>query len=129
VIYQDISSLMASESIGTLGVNLFWGHMPNTPDTCVVVYEYMGEPPVYSKDAVEWERPRLQVVCRAKTYVEAMQKAEAVFELLSNVKRLTINGTLYDSIRARQRPFADPQGKDDQGRFRVFCNYAIRKAS
>lgn len=128
MIYQDITTLLVADGIGSPGTTLFWGHMPDMPDSCVAVYEYMGEQPVYTKVGMEWERPRIQVVTRAKTHVEAVQKAQDVYAILGFVKGSTINGTLYDSIRARQRPFADPNGKDDRGRFRVFCNYAIKKA-
>jgi hypothetical protein len=128
VIYQDISSLLESGGVGTLGSNLFWGMLPDAPDLATAVFEYAGEPPTYVKSRkVEWEHPRLQVITRGKTYIEAMQKAEDVYAALHGVRGQTINGKLYDSIRARQRPFADPSGKDDRGRFRVFCNYAVKK--
>lgn len=124
MLYQDLTPLIT----GLAGAPLFWSHMPATPDALTTVYEYPGDSPVYSKTAMEWERPRIQVVTRALTYAEAMQKAEDIYGGLSTLRRDTLNGTFYDSIRANQRPFADPNGRDDKGRFRVFCNYAIKKA-
>jgi hypothetical protein len=126
MIYQDINSLLVPE-LGTVGTNLFWSHMPATPNSAIAIYEYPGEAPVYTKKTMEWELPRIQVVTRALTYVEAMTKAEEVYTILSNIRRTDIDGTFYDYIRARQRPFADPNGRDDGGRFRAFCNYAIKK--
>lgn len=126
MIYQEIVSRLTSEGVGTFGTNLFWGRLPDSPDTAVAVFEYMGEEAVHSKGGDEWERPRFQVISRAKSYIDAMTKAEAVYAALNDYSG-TLNGVFYDRIQARQRPFADPSGVDDADRFRVFCNYSARR--
>lgn len=126
MIYAEIVSRLTSRGIGAFGTNLFWGRLPDTPDSAVAVFEYLGEPSVRSKDGDEWERPRFQVIARAKSYVAAMQKAEDAYAALNGFSG-NLEGAHYDSITARQRPFADPSGVDDADRFRVFCNYSARR--
>ena len=115
----------------TAGSDLFASEMPGVPDACVAVYEYPGERPEHAfgaNSAPHQEKPRFQVVCRnaAGEYDLARSQAETIFQLLDKVTSTTLSGTVYHRIAALQSPFA--MAPDENGRPRVACNFATRKA-
>ena len=52
----------ANNATLTLGTNLTYGFMPETPDLCVAVYEYQGIPPMatFGSQGFEIDRPSIQ---------------------------------------------------------------------
>lgn len=112
---------------GRAGVDLFWGQIPNTPDNAVVVFEYLGSPPDRTKGGMEYGYHPLQVTVRNISYDAAIAKAWQIFGILGDRGPETLGSGVYDWIRARQMPFADPSGKDAGDRFRVLCNYVAKR--
>ena len=51
-----------------LGTNLFLSLLPESPDTCMGVFENAGVAPVYTFGATSVTRPELQVIIRNSSY-------------------------------------------------------------
>jgi hypothetical protein len=130
---EDIGTYLAAD-VGslTLGTNLFLGRMPDTPDTCVAVYEYGGEVPVATMNggAVPLvEQPRIQVVTRALGYSSARTLATSIWaslEVLVNYDSLT-SGLRYHRVGALQSPFA--LERDTADRILIAQNFRVQKAT
>ena len=86
----------AHTSQGTLGTNLFLATLPDSPDSCVAVYENAGSSPVFSMGSggIRIDYPMLQIICRAarEDYPTARDKAENIRVLLASVLETTISG-------------------------------------
>lgn len=127
MLLDEIASYLASQGVGTEGVDLFKSLMPDEPSNCVALYDYGGSPPAMTlgAGAAQWEEPRIQVVARATTYSAARTKIGDVFTVLHSLLNTTLSGTLYISIEAVQSPFL--LDRDESGRVRCACNFHIRK--
>ena len=132
MILDDLSSFIAAGSTKfTAGTNLFRSMMPPTPHTCVGIYENAGLPPDWSMGASTptRERGRVQIVCRSTSYQTARTNMETIHVLLdhkiTNSTSVSSSGPRYLQVRASQTPF--PIGQDENGRFRLACNYDIDK--
>jgi hypothetical protein len=102
-----------------LGTNLFLSKMPDTPDTCVCIYEYQGSAPVmtFGATAIQMDRPSVQISVRAARddYAAARDLAQALRTLVSGIvdvtassvvmKRVEPTGTFYAlSVDQLERP-------------------------
>jgi hypothetical protein len=118
MLLDDIDSYLTQNGI----TDIFIGQLPPSPDDCVSLFEYAGEPP-----DLHWngEYPGLQVIARAKKYPTARAKIEQVKNILHGVTEETINGTRYLLIHARQSP--ETLGKDENGRQMFVVNFRIIK--
>ena len=122
MLLDDIKDYLEQNDIGTFGADLFIGQIPPSPDDCIALFEYAGEPP-----DLHWEGeyPGLQVIARAKKYTDARSTIEQVKNVLHGVVEETINGTRYLLIHARQSP--ETLGKDENGRQLFVVNFRIIK--
>lgn len=120
------------QSQGTLDSDVFLGSMPDDPivsaATVTALYATPGSSPqeVFGSDA--YLRERVQVVVRSRLYPTAMTKAEAIRDLLHGVSNETVGGRFYARISALQSAPFQLGGPDDQGRFRIACNYDCWRA-
>jgi len=128
---DDIGAYLVTQSIGTLGSDLFLGWLPDTPDTCVAVIEGIGDEALEtlgSTSSTNMEQPALQIICRGAPddYNTPRIKAEAVKAALQDVANQVLTSTLYYRIRMRHPPW--PMGKDENKRFMLSTNYDVIKA-
>lgn len=114
----------ANNATLTLGTNLTYGYMPETPDLCVAVYEYQGIPPLatFGNQAFEIDRPSIQVVVRASKndYPAARNLAQDLRILLAAVVDTSINGLRV--VRLASSGSLLPLGTDNLERPRVAFN-------
>ena len=86
MLLEDIGTYLQTNSVGTLGTNLFLNTMPEEPDILVVVNEYLSTEPFATmrQGAPLVERPRLQLVVRdmPQEVVAAHNRARAAYLLL-----------------------------------------------
>ena len=116
----------------TTGENLYLGALPDgagTVDTAACLYETGGFFPVHAMAAgpgsALLERPRMQVVTRAKRSQTARQLMHNIFQRLDGLSDTTINGTRYLLISAVSSPAQ--MGLDGSTRPRFVCNFDIVK--
>lgn len=104
----------------TLGTNLFLGRLPDSPDTCVALFEDTGGAPldVYGGDtAPVIEQAGLAVHTRAASYATAQALAVDVMKVLSRVINESLSGTVYYKVVPRQSPFAFDRDAQDRALF------------
>lgn len=144
----EISTYLATKNVGTVGVDIFLGLMPDKPDTCIALFEYAGSPPDLHWDG---EYPGLQVRVRNKTYAAGRAKIGEVMDLLHGLyeqvlpgevdgdnnnngepenggeepAELPVNGTRYLLIRARGSP--EVLKRDASNRTEFVVNFEIIK--
>lgn len=118
------SHIDANNATMTLGTNITYGYMPETPDLCVAVYEYQGQAPMetFGSAAFEIDRPSVQVVVRASKddYPAARNLAQDLRILLAGVSDTTINGLRV--VRLASNGSLLPLGSDDLDRPRLAFN-------
>lgn len=112
----------------TLGTNLFVGRMPDSPDTCVTLYEYGGGVPdnTMGGGLPVLENPSLQVAVRAASYATAESLIQSIWLTLEGVIDETLTSTRYNRISAIQSPF--PLDRDSADRVVFVQNFDITKA-
>jgi hypothetical protein len=93
----EIATYLQTAGCGTVGVDLFLGDLPDTPETCVALVEYGGLPPQRTFGAVAWEQQRVQIWIRSATYLTAREWAERIYRALLAIANTTLSGTLYFS--------------------------------
>jgi|TARA_R110002020_G_scaffold175414_7_gene367303 hypothetical protein len=128
---SDIGTKLAAASISTqdltLGTNLFLGRLPESPDTCVAIYQTGGLAPIdqLGTAAPNLEVPGLQVRCRAASYSTGEALANDVWGVLVLILNETLTSTRYLRIEAQQSPL--PLERDTQDRIIFVANYYVTK--
>ena len=122
---KDIAEYLEDKGIGTVGTNIFAGQMPDTPDICVAVLAYAGQPPDEVSEDMEY--PGLQVMVRGEKngFSAAMTKAYAVLNALHGVTDTTIETHYYYRISASQSPAQ--AGFDKNDRPLLVINFQVTK--
>jgi hypothetical protein len=128
---SDIGTKLAAATISTqdltLGTNLFLGRLPESPDTCVAIYQYAGLRPLdqLGTAAPNLEQPSLQVRCRATSYATAEALANDIWGVLVVILNQTLTSTRYLRVEPQQSPF--PLERDTQDRIIFVANYNVTK--
>ncbi len=128
----DIGTFLAAnvtDTTLTLGTNLFLGRMPDSPDTCVAIYETGGNAPtdVFGADtAPPIENAGVMCHTRASSYSDCQSLAVDIMKTLTKVINETLTSTTYYKIEAVQSPFG--LERDEQERMIFSCNFTAVKA-
>jgi hypothetical protein len=120
---SEIATYLAGQSIGTVDTDLFVGFMPDSPESCVCLYEYAGKRPEWTHDKKKWMCPGLQVVGRGSVYATVRAKLQAIEDLLDGLTNTTIGSSFYRDIWTDQSVI--PLGWD-KGLLKLAQNYAIK---
>lgn len=127
---DDIGAYLQSQSLGTLGTNLFLGALydnPQIPDAATALLPAQGLSPVIVHQAVAdaVDQPQLYVLCRGAVYnfQEPHGRIQAIYAALHNVVNLTLSGTRYLGIVAAGTPLS--LGPDDQFRPLLACTFQV----
>ena len=95
-ILESVGDYLVTNSLGTLGTNIFLGTLPETPDACVAVYENTGSSPLFTMGSggIRIDYPMIQIIARAgrEDYPTARDKAESIRILLAQVLEQSISG-------------------------------------
>jgi len=95
-ILESVGDYLVTNSHGTLGTNIFLGTLPDSPDSCIAVYENAGSSPTFTMGSggIRIDYPMLQIICRAgrEDYPTARDKAENIRVLLASVLEQSISG-------------------------------------
>ena len=131
-VLDDVGTYMAAnvtDTTLTLGTNLFLGRLPESPDTCVAIYETAGTSPTDvfgANTAPPIENAGVMCHTRATSYSSCQSLAVDVMKTLSKVINETLTSTVYYKIEATQSPFA--LDRDEQERMVFSCNFTAVKA-
>jgi hypothetical protein len=95
MILEALGDYLVTNSLGTLGTNIFLGKMPASPDYCITIYEYEGMQPKesFGTAAYDVDMPRIQVVVRGARddYPTARNKVDTIRQLLASLTDTTIS--------------------------------------
>lgn len=112
----------------TLGTNLFYGMLPESPDNCVALFENSGIAPVFtqgSNNAIKIERPQLQFLVRNTSYETGSALANSLYLFLTQVANQSINSTQYLRVVAISSPSVIE--RDTNKRVLFTCNFDIQR--
>lgn len=112
----------------TLGTNLFVGRMPDSPDTCVTLYEYGGTAPdnTMGGGLPVLQNPSVQIAVRASAYSSAETLITSCSSSLESVVDELLSGTRYNRVSAIQSPF--PLERDTHDRIIFVQNFNVTRA-
>lgn len=133
MVLAEIVTYLASKSIGVAGTTLFYGLVPPSPDSVVVVSTYGGRPnePDMGRGRTRIEWPRIQIVARGAandqdTPFLKMLAIIAALDLIGSTSAdSTLSGVAYKSVSALQPPF--PLKVDENFRWHIACNFQVEK--
>ena len=95
-ILEAIGDYLVTNGKGTLGTDIFLATLPESPDTCIAVYENSGSSPAFTMGTggIVIDYPMIQIICRAsrEDYPTARDAAESIRVLLAQVLEQTISG-------------------------------------
>jgi hypothetical protein len=124
-ILESVGDYLVTNSLGTLGTDLFLGTLPDSPDECVAVYENAGTSPAFTMGTggIVIDYPMLQIIARAgrEDYPTARDKAENIRDLLALVLESTISGVHI--MRIEPMGSVNPLGVDSKFRPLVSVNF------
>lgn len=123
---DSLGTFLQTEGVGTLGTDIFLGLMPDTPDACVVMYEYAGTGPAQffgDDDPTPYESTSVQVQVRGATYAAARTKARAAYTALQKVANETLTGIPFLRVDPLQSPFF--MARDENRRVLFASNYRV----
>ena len=125
MILEALGDHLQTNSIGTLGTNIFLGKMPASPDYCITLYEYEGMAPreSFGGNPYDVDMPRIQVVVRAgrDDYPTARDAVNTIRGLLADITDVTISSTKV--LRVASLGAFIPLGLDDKDRPRIAANF------
>lgn len=119
---DDIGTLLQTAGLGTVGSTIFKGQRPPTPDQCLSLYQYAGNPPGLVQGA-RYEYPGLQVWARSSDPVAPLTMLDAVIDALHGVTNYQTTYARYLIFTAKQSPEA--MGRDDLGRTEYVVNFRV----
>jgi hypothetical protein len=125
----DIATYLdAQQASLTLGTNLFLGRMPDSPDTCVVLYEYGGSAPdnTMGSGLPVLQNPSVQIAVRAVLYASAESLINLCWATLEGIVNMSLSGTRYNRVTAIQSPFV--LERDSQDRVIFVQNFNVTRA-
>jgi hypothetical protein len=125
----DIATYLDSQQASlTLGTNLFLGRMPDSPDTCVVLYEYGGSAPdnTMGGGLPVLQNPSVQIAVRAVLYASAESLINLCWGTLEGIVDMSLSGTRYNRVTAIQSPFV--LERDSQDRVIFVQNFNVTRA-
>jgi hypothetical protein len=122
----DIANILTSSAIdiGEIGVTLFLGQEPTTPDNVFTLYSTGG----FAPDAkYSYDRPTMMVRVRDFDYETGFALAKSIKDALHGLNNITEGGTRYIGIWAMND--VNSLGKDDNNRFIFTVNFRIHKTT
>ena len=120
-IAQDIADLLAANSLGTVGQDIFMFGWGEKEESQFLILETGGFDPELQESL---ERLSFQVLYRGKKAESALigyEKMREVYEFLNGQLNVVVEGTCYPQFN----PLAPPAGigQDDEDRFIFSMNY------
>lgn len=120
LIPEDIVWYLSASGIAASGTTLFANNLPDTPASCIAVFEYAGER-IELPD--NFEKAGIQIRCRNTSSATALRVADQVIRCLHGVGHATMNGQYYDLIRALGSPMH--MGESPKGQWHYSVNFTV----
>ena len=129
-VLESLGDYIDAQTSLTLGTDLFLARLPSSPDACVAVYEYAGNPPseMLGTGAYAVDRPRIQVLVRGSRddYPGARDRAQTIRGILAALTDTTVSGVRI--LRVSSVGAVNPLGADENDRPLVSVNFDVTVA-
>ena len=131
IMYEDVADYIDAHDLGSKGVDMYGGRMPNSPDNMIGLYEHTGFEPIRTMGSRRLDQITLQIIVRNVSTVAARAKMYDLMTLLDVEFNLQpaalriINGVQYYGILARTSP--SQLGQDENKRYRWTCNFLVTR--
>ena len=123
---EDVKDILESSSAAlslTGGTNLFIATLPTSPDNCVSLYTYGGNP----QEQYDHERPSVQVIIRNRSYQTGYALARDIkYALHDQYNNKSVNGTRY--IRIHCISDILELGQDEKNRYKFSVNFMTERS-
>lgn len=127
---DEIAAKLVADAVGVVGSSIFLGSkavIPTGAGPYLSLVETGGTGPKRVQDSRRsTRRPTAQVLSRATNYQVARAMIEAAYLSLDGLFNVSLSGTFYQSVTARQEP--TDIGLDDAGRARIAFNIDAQKS-
>ena len=102
----DIADILAAAGLGlTFATNLFVGEEPDSPNSCVTIFDTPGSPAQLTMTQGEdYYYPVVQVRVRGATFQTGYALMDGVRAALHGLNHKAWNGTNYQMIKCIQEP-------------------------
>lgn len=119
LLIDELAAYAVTQSVGTLGVDLFRFALTADPDEQMALVPYRGaieSEQAFGSDSLKWEYPRVQFVSRGPVGDErtAATNCDVAYKAFGKITAETLSGTFYHNVCILCAPFR--LGMDDSGR-------------
>lgn len=122
MIALDLANYIQGLGLGTVGVNLFVGHLPSTPDTAMALTSYGGPAGDGGKG---YDNPTVQLRSRAMSNQAAYDQAMAIYAALVSLSNTQLGlRRLVNCQGIQSEPVS--LGRDEAGREEYTLNFQLR---
>lgn len=115
---SDITDRLQTLSLGTVGTDLFQGHLPNDPVNCIAVMNTGGTAPDMD---IPTKSPTFQVFVRHTDYATGEARVTKVRNELHRIANTTYGSTYFYYILALSE--GGHIGQDEQGAYEFSINF------
>lgn len=119
---DDIAAYLATQSLGTVGTDIFVGFLPEEPDDIIILTDTKGRPPDIT---TKIEFPGLQIRIRNTAYLTAFAEARKINDLLHGMNNVTLSTVYYDFIEGQGSPLF--VSKDNKMRTTFSLDFIVTK--
>ena len=124
MILTDLSAYLVSQTVGTLGVDIFLGKLPSLPNRATSIIQSGGLPPLEDFSNLI-ERPRIQLLIRDSTYATSRMWAEQIYQTMMRIQNISLSSTWYMKCEADSAPIL--LERDEHGRPIFVINFELWK--
>ncbi len=111
---ENIGSYLQTQSVGTLGTNIFYQDFDSITSNCICLISQAGQNSKTTlRNTMELVRHELGVRVRNTNDTTADSKALTIYNLLNHTYNTTIGSTRFKSIKAVSPPFFVGQDKNN----------------
>jgi hypothetical protein len=104
VILDELGDYLESHGVGVQNTSIFLGNIPDVAqDPVVAIFEYPGLP-IERTHTTKYDKTRIQVQVRSKSYPTGRQKITDVFNILDTIENQVIDGVRYQAVQGLQAP-------------------------
>lgn len=118
---SDIADYLEDNSLGTVGVDIFYSHLPDAGNSCIAVYDTGGPQP---EADIPTKSPTFQVFIRSTDYNTGRGILDSVRSLLHRQSGATIGSTYFFFILAQSE--GGHLGRNERGLEEFSINFISR---
>lgn len=121
MLIDEIADYLAAEGLGTVGTDIFVGHLPAKPDTALGVFATGGFP----SGSYPLDEPTLQVRSRSHSLQTAYERLAQAYSALHGLHHTPLPGGTWLLNCLGLQPAPTGIGRDSAGREEFVINFRL----